>query len=377
MIDCSPTSPRPWLANCTALVLSGGIVACQTPGERAPAQSTHDASSPRTEGSVGQAPGEPPSGGPQPTSSASEKAPPSPPSPAWLIDLLAQSSAPSAVVVLDNEGELDALGGNHGLNPAHLALRPGSTLKPLLAWGAAQAGQAVSEPYVCARDFESVPGMHCFDQHGSLTLPEAIERSCNTFFFHLAYDWGARGVIGNLQHFGFGKSTRLVATESTGALLTEKQLTLLPNAKFPAPTWAPLIATGHGPIQVTLLQLTRAYVQLVDELQVPQLAPHLEESSRLIQTGLARVVDGESGTAKMLSKLPFPVAGKTGSAEGGDFRSEAAGPKQPNNGWFVGFFPPDEPRHFVGVVTLGTGGAQAEALPLVVRVFNHLAAKGP
>lgn len=54
---------------------------------------------------------------------------------------LAEVNAPAAALVLSLEGGgLLASGGVNGADPARQALRPGSTVKPLTAWIAAEAG---------------------------------------------------------------------------------------------------------------------------------------------------------------------------------------------------------------------------------------------
>jgi cell division protein FtsI/penicillin-binding protein 2 len=50
------------------------------------------------------------------------------------------------------------------------------------------------------------------------------------------------------------------------------------------------------------------------------------------------------------------VAGKTGSAESGQFDDDP--PVKGDNGWFVAFAPADSPELVVGSLCLGVGGGQ-------------------
>ncbi len=316
---------------------------------------------------------ESPSEEPRPSNPTSEQAPLNSTIQDWVDLELARSKIKGEIVILGRSGDLVAHAVSHQYDADALSLRPGSTLKPILAWGAAQAGLLKHEGYHCQRDFPQVEGLSCFDEHGPLTLSMAIERSCNTYFFSIAHRWTMEGIRDNLLHFGFGNKTGLVQSESPGVLLNDEALREhQPDPTDPSlwPAFAPMIATGHGPIQVSLIQLTLAYVTLERELRQIQDTTYVDRARRDILEGLRLVVHGEHGTARELRALGLDLAGKTGSAEPGNFK-DVSPHTGPGNGWFVGFFPADHPRFFIGVLSLGQGGAAQAAVPLAGKVLAH------
>ena len=272
---------------------------------------------------------------------------------------------PAAVVVLDASRHVLALAGARGLDPKSSALRPGSSVKPLLAAVAARAG--VLDPSAttqCNRASAVVDGLYCYDRHGPLALTQAIEVSCNEYFYALAHRVGLANVRAGFTEFGFGTATGLVAGEDVGVLPGVEQLTALRSeGSEPWSGWAPLMGGGHGPIQLTLLQLASGYWKLAQRLDRP--SAELSEGERAafpkLREGLKRVVSGEHGTGRAARVDGMDIAGKTGTAEDGAFvypMPEAA----QENGWFVGFTPSERPRWVVAVSLRGKTGREAAAL---------------
>jgi penicillin-binding protein 2 len=277
---------------------------------------------------------------------------------------LEASEQPMAAVVLNGEGELLALGATGGADPSRDALRPGSTVKPLLALGAARSGNMPSASYACDGRFPPVEGLTCFQPHGPLDLPAAIEQSCNVYFYDIGHRLGLNGVHAVFTHYGFGSPTGLVPGESAGripgeAVLRARQAN--PEAKELSPTFAPVVGIGHGPLQVTLLQLTRAYAKLAGELLAPD-EPELAEVKQQILSGLRRVL-GPSGTGRDAQVPGLDIAGKTGRAEAGQFDDDAS-EQGPDNGWFVAFAPAKKPEFVLGVLCKHGGVGARCATPV-------------
>lgn len=284
---------------------------------------------------------------------------------------IASSEVPTGIVVLDADGRLVTLVAIGGAQPGQQALRPGSTVKPLLALGAARAGTLPSKSYTCQQNFPPVEGLTCFQSHGALDLPSAIEQSCNVYFYDIGHRLGMSGVHAVFRHYGFGASTGLVEGENPGRMPGEAELRQRqpdPDADELWPAFAPMIGIGHGPIQVTLLQLTRAYAQLAAELTNGE-EPELVGIKQQILSGMRRVVEGELGTGRTARVPGLDIAGKTGMAEPGQFDDEAS-QQGAHNGWFVAFAPAEKPELVVGVVCLG-GLAKQCAAPLVGSILSE------
>ena len=67
-----------------------------------------------------------------------------------------------------------------------------------------------------------------------------------------------------------------------------------------------------------------------------------------MQQYLRNVVAGESGTAKFLQTAAYEIAGKTGTAQTGQYSGE----KELYNKWFAGYFPFDSPKYALAVVNM-------------------------
>jgi cell division protein FtsI/penicillin-binding protein 2 len=89
-----------------------------------------------------------------------------------------------------------------------------------------------------------------------------------------------------------------------------------------------------------------------------------------LQKLLREVVINEDGTGKWFKKLPYEVAGKSGTAETGRI---VAG-KQLHNKWFAGYFPYKNPKYALVTVNLGvtedTGGVNPLFADLVKGIYN-------
>jgi penicillin-binding protein 2 len=287
-------------------------------------------------------------------------------------EVLAESAAPAAVVVLDVEGpRVLALGRHLGADPVTQVWRPGSTVKPLAAWVAAEHGVlAARESVTCDQVFPGPEGFHCFDRHGPLDLPSAIAVSCNSYFMELGVRLGLARVAEGFLELGLARRSGLVAGEAEGFVATSAWVQSKPELA-PLRREA-LVATGHGPLEVTLLQLAVAYARLATRLSSPH--PRVSDAIRAeILDGLGRVVNHPSGTGNAAAVPGVDLVGKTGAAEGTTFAEDQAGAAaRSENGWFVGFTPRERPERVVAVVVLGHGGGGKTAAPLAGRLFQRL-----
>jgi len=281
---------------------------------------------------------------------------------------LEQSDQPVAAAVLSvNDRRPMALEGHLGADPAMLAARPGSTVKPILAWLAAEAGELTSyQTRACDATFDD--GFRCFAAHGTLTLPEAIAVSCNVYAFELARRMGFERIATGFAQFGFGRRTGFVANEAAGFLADPKWA--MSRVSSSNERWDLLVGTGHGPIEVTPLQLTRAYAELIGRLTAP--SPLVSDRLRWeITDGLRRVIEDDQGTAHAAAVKGLKIGGKTGTAESGAYGDAG----NTNNSWFVGFAPLKAPQVIVAVLVLGGGSRATPAAPIAGRILGGLAKK--
>jgi penicillin-binding protein 2 len=111
---------------------------------------------------------------------------------------------------------------------------PGSTFKPFTAAGALTHGYSTSDRLDCSSSLNV--GGQVFQNYesaayGYITFAEALQLSCDTFFYRIGYDkWldeggdssdvNARDVlVENAKHFGFGRATGIdLPSEATGRI---------------------------------------------------------------------------------------------------------------------------------------------------------------
>jgi penicillin-binding protein 2 len=289
---------------------------------------------------------------------------------------LGQTPLPAAAVVLESSGKLVKAAGQRGADPARQALRPGSTVKPLLSYVAARAGTlSPDQHFKCEKRYAPMPGFHCYDKHGDLDLVGALRASCNAYFFDVAQKTGLQKIRAGFEGFGFGEPTGLVSEESSGKIPDDAALRHLapnPKAKDLWPGFTLLLGLGHGPIQVTLAQLTGAYADLASRLtrESEQRAhsQELQAVDRQILQGMLACV-GPEGTGAAAQVDGLEIAGKTGTAEPGSY-AEPGSEKGKENGWFVGFAPAKDPEIVVGVLVLSGGNGGASAAPIAKEIFS-------
>lgn len=259
-----------------------------------------------------------------------------------------------------------ALGGRDGADPARLVTRPGSTVKPLVAWVAADAGlYQAGETVTCQGLYRPDQPFHCFEQHGPLDLTRAIEVSCNIYFGTLGERLGLGRLAAGLGQLGLTAPTGLVPGERSGWVATPEWAGARTGD---ATKWEIPVGMGHGPFEVTLLELAVAYARLAVLLQQP--SSRVPDAVRAeLTSGLRGVVANADATGHRAQTPGLDIAGKTGTAESEPFGTVAKdGDKE--NGWFVGYAPANAPKRLVAVLVLRAGGGGQTAAPLAGRIFT-------
>jgi penicillin-binding protein 1A len=246
------------------------------------------------------------------------------------VTLEQDSGAQGALLALDNTtGGIKALVGGRDFNDSKFdratqALRQvGSSFKPyvyttVIDQGASPDDTILDEPV----SFETPSGPytpHNYDEkfEGIITLRRALAQSRNIPALKLANKVGIRQVIDYADRFGI-------------------------TAKLP-----PYLPVALGSAEITLLEQTSAYsvfpndgvrvipryiTRVTDyegrvlEEDYPEVKDVISERTARIMTSMLQGVV-QHGTAIAAARLPFPVAGKTGTTN--DF----------TDAWFVGFSP--------------------------------------
>jgi penicillin-binding protein 2 len=254
--------------------------------------------------------------------------------------------------------------------------QPGSTFKIVVATGALEEGVITPERQIYCPGGGTFYGRffacHQAGGHGSISLRNAIEKSCNTYFY----------TVGNM--LGVDKmykwSERLGLALKSGIDLPNEQESIVPSTEWKlkrtGERWYPgetiSVAIGQGQLSVTPVSMavmmatvanggTRVVphiVKAIDEGQGWQpvtkapspFAPFVlkPETIGAVRDGLWLAVNG-AGTAGRGRIAGRDVAGKTGTAQviSNEGKERARGKTDRNlndHGWFVFMAPKDNPE---------------------------------
>ncbi len=266
---------------------------------------------------------------------------------------------------------------------------PGSTIKPIYAAGALADGIRTAGATAYCRGGVTLYGhpYRCWKGggHGSVDLEEAIEVSCDTYFYLLARDAGLDRLGAWARAVGLGTPTGVELDGESSGLVPDEAWSerVRGHPWFAGETVS--VGIGQGPILATPIQLAVAYAALVNGgfRVVPHLVTGTSAERRpvgyepavlaRVRRGMERVVDGASGTARGLASLAVDVAGKTGTAqvvrkkEG--VRWQDLPWDQRHHALFVGYAPADDPRLVVAVVVEHGGDAASVAAPIAGRIL--------
>jgi penicillin-binding protein 2 len=277
---------------------------------------------------------------------------------------------------------------------------PGSLFKVVVA--AAALGAQVITPFdrlPCPRVwwFGNRPYHNWEDRdRGALTLDEAIKHSCNTFFYQLGLRVGPERIAATSEAFGLGRPT------GSGLLGERPGLVPTPGWKKAAlkDRWHPgdtvSLSIGQGLVTVTPLQVARLMAavanggtlfkpRLVTRVRAPDLSPITEEAAVaqgrvdlapvvfefLTRSLWAVVNDGGTGKAAYLPGVG--IAGKTGTAQTHEFKSDAERKRRDrDHAWFAAFAPAEAPRVVVVVFAERAGLGGQVAAPIARDVFRAI-----
>lgn len=267
---------------------------------------------------------------------------------------------------------------------------PGSTIKPFIAYAALQAGVIDGGTHFYCPGYFTLPGskrvFHGWKPggHGWVDLVQALEESCDIFFYHVAINLGITKIDKYLERFGFGKDV--------GIKLPNENPGLLPSPSWKQRTfhrpWYPgqtlNIGIGQGYWKVTPLQLALATSRIA--MRGRGFAPHLiyayenpqtgqmvklkptplppisvryPSEWNLIIQGMEAVTQKIHGTAYAVGhNAPYLIAAKTGTAQVVDLSQKRAVFKKygmvpmrlRDNALFIAFAPANNPRIVVAVV---------------------------
>ena len=211
--------------------------------------------------------------------------------------------------------------------------------------------------------------------HGKIKVVEAIQESCNYFFFDVGRQLTIEKMNEYCRHYGLGQPTGIEIPEKTGILAgpdyrNENGL----NPWGPGDTLQAAIGQSDNlfsPLQIScyistvLNKGTRYAAHIVKEIrrfdtgeavftQKPEILDKIDVSDEIlgiVKEGMKGVMDLGSA-ASVFAGYPIPIGGKTGTAQVSQFKSD--------NGIITAFAPFDDPEIIVTcVIEQASGGTEA------------------
>ena len=258
---------------------------------------------------------------------------------------------------------------------------PGSTFKMVLAIAALER-KIISPSWTvtCGGSFRL--GNKVFKDlhvHGTVNMVEAIQKSCNVYFYQLMLKTGLDNWSDYGAQFGFGKPTGIdILEESPGLLPTTEYMDNRYGPKGWTKGFLPSLGIGQGELGVTPIQMAcyamalgnfghlyqphavRAYfdksTKTVDTLSHAHRAINISKGTwDVVREGMRRVVQEPGGTASLARIKGVEVAGKTGTSQN---------PHGKDHSWFVGFAPFDNPSIAIAVMVENVGYGGSYAAPI-------------
>ena len=240
---------------------------------------------------------------------------------------------------------------------------------------------------------------HCWakDGHGKLNLIEAIEQSCDVYFYELGLKVGIDKIALMMKKLGLGQYYDIEINDKSKGVVPNIEWKLKRDGLKWSLGETLNASIGQGYILTTPLQLTTMISRIAnakfsitptlimkkdknrfDPLKInPQ---HLD----FIKKSMERVVKGKNGTARnyKIGSKKIEMAGKTGTVqvvriseaerEKGLIKNEDRPWKKRDHALFVGYAPVSKPKYAISVVVEHGGSGSSVAAPIARDVFKYI-----
>ncbi len=278
---------------------------------------------------------------------------------------------------------------------------PGSTIKMAVALAGLEAGIIdYKTNHFCSgkKEFGN-NDFHCWAKngHGNVSLMQAIEQSCDVFFYEIGLKIGIDRISEMLKKLGFGQYLNIEINDKAKGVVpnldwkfkrdgTKWQLGETLNASI-----------GQGFILSTPLQLVTMVSRIVNGKFLVEPSLIIQKTNRkfdklninhnhikFIKQCMEQVVVGEKGTARnyKIGLKNNEMAGKTGTVqviriselerETGLLKNKERPWKKRDHALFVGYAPVKKPKYAICVVVEHGGSGSSIAAPIARDVFKIL-----
>ena len=263
---------------------------------------------------------------------------------------------------------------------------PGSTFKLATAIMGLESGAVSLDdhmPQPCTGGyFYGNRYYRCWDKrgHGDVTLAQAIEKSCDVYFYQLGLRLGITRMLAG------GVSLKM--RDKSGIDLPNEKQPLWPyaveyfNKRYGPGGWSNgvvlSLSIGQGENSQTVANMARFYTALATDGSVvrPEIVKRQTERTKLFQltpeqmAGLKRALAGvvsSRGTAAGAQIQGVVIAGKTGTAQSGIYKNGV----ELNHAWFTGYAPADDPKIVIAVMLEQVSFHGSVAAQIASKMIEH------
>ncbi len=285
---------------------------------------------------------------------------------------------------------------------------PGSTIKGFMSLVGMENGVDPNAKTFCGGYYRLPGHRHRYRDwkksgHGSVDGHDAIEQSCDVYYYRLAKQLGIDAMHDGMSRYGFGQQTGIDLLGEPSGLMPSRQW----KRDVRGQPWYPgetiITGIGQGYMLTTPLQLAAATATLANRGK--QVAPRflraienpqsqtredipptvlgfIETRSKgaydFVINGMRDVVHGKKGTARRIGKnIRYEMAGKTGTAQvksiaqNETYNEEETEKKFRDHSLFVGFAPINDPKIAIAVVIEHGGSGSRTAAPIARKLIDY------
>ncbi|MEZ4458818.1 MAG: penicillin-binding protein 2 [bacterium] len=281
---------------------------------------------------------------------------------------------------------------------------PGSTFK------IAGALAALDEGIMDADDEVKCPGYYRFGGrnfrcwkhggHGDVNVAEALQHSCDVYFYKVAETIGIDKIAEYGFDFGFGELTGYPINDESAGRMPTKEWHRKHSPDGFQHGFALNTILGQGDTLATPLQVALAYGAVANggKLYYPRIIDHINtatndalfefeprvrktvpgtpEAFQQIREGLWKTVNEDGGTAFAHRPTTVEVSGKTGTAQVHKIgRIRVANRDKEirfrDHAWFAGYAPSTDPTLVVVVFLQHGGHGGSDAAPVAMDIFTR------
>ena len=264
---------------------------------------------------------------------------------------------------------------------------PGSTWKLATATIALQRGLVTLDdrmPVACTGGYQfGNRYFKCWEPkgHGSLTLAQAIEKSCDVYFYQLGLKVGLSQLVAGGIKLGAREKTSIDLPDEARPTFPYEDVIGYYNHKYGKNGWSQAVvlnlSIGQGENSQTIVSMARFYTALATDGSAarPEVVRDTPERTQILQlsadqlSGLRSALAGviSNGTAGSARIQGVVLAGKTGTAQ------NSTDPIH-NHAWFVGYAPAGDPKIVVAVMLEfgGHGTRAARIASKIIQSYLHV-----